>query len=380
MSGSVRIARLWDDRRMNRRNMLRSMAFFAIAANGLTACAISEAPKGENGGQGGRAVNRVDEPKLNFYNWTDYIAPDTISSFQAATGVKVTYDNFSSNDEMEAKIASGAAGYDLVVPSDNFLRRFVRGGLVRELDRDLIPNLGNLERRFAEADYDPGNRYSVPWAWGTTGLAYSKTVLGDRVTGFSAYDLAEAQGRGMVLDEARDGLSIGLLALGHDPNTSDAKQIEDAAKYLLGLKKKLGQISSDVIEPLTSGQMVLAQAFSGDAFQARRANPAIAYTIPKEGGLSYVDLLCVPKDAPHALNAHRFIDHVLRPDVGAALSNAVRYGSPNAAAKPFIDKELLNDPLVYPSAEVLARLPFVKDLGREVEAKYADAWTKVKTG
>ncbi|WP_086823601.1 spermidine/putrescine ABC transporter substrate-binding protein [Allokutzneria sp. NRRL B-24872] len=380
MSGSVRIARLWDDRRMNRRNMLRSMAFFAIAANGLSACAISEAPKGESGGQGGRAVNRVDEPKLNFYNWTDYIAPDTISSFQAATGVKVTYDNFSSNDEMEAKIASGAAGYDLVVPSDNFLRRFVRGGLVRELDRDLIPNLGNLERRFVEADYDPGNRYSAPWAWGTTGLAYSKAVLGDRVTGFSAYDLAEAQGRGMVLDEARDGLSIGLLALGHDPNTGDAKQIDDAAKYLLSLKKKLGQISSDVIEPLTSGQMVLAQAFSGDAFQARRANPAIAYTIPKEGGLSYVDLLCVPKDAPHALNAHRFIDHVLRPDVGAALSNAVRYGSPNAAAKPFIDKELLNDPLVYPSAEVLARLPFVKDLGREVEAKYADAWTKVKTG
>ncbi|MCP3797927.1 spermidine/putrescine ABC transporter substrate-binding protein [Allokutzneria sp. A3M-2-11 16] len=380
MSGSVRVARLWDGKRSNRRTMLRSMAFFAIAAHGLAACGISEAPQGDPGRPGGRAVNRVDESRLNFYNWTDYIAPDTISSFQAATGIKLTYDNFSSNDEMEAKIASGAAGYDLVVPSDNFLRRFVRGGLVRELDRDLIPNLVNLERRFVEADYDPGNRHSVPWAWGTTGLAYSKTALGDRVTGFSAFDLAEAQGRGMVLDEARDALAIGLLALGHDPNTGDAGQIDDATRYLLNLKKKLGQISSDVIEPLTSGQMVLAQAFSGDAFQARRANPAIAYTIPREGGLSYVDLLCIPKDAPHALNAHRFIDHILRPDVGAALSNAVRYGSPNAAAKPFIDKDLLSDPLVYPSAEVLARLPFIKDLGREVEARYADAWTKVKTG
>ena len=380
MSGSVRIARLWDDRRLNRRNMLRSMAFFAIAASGLVACGISEAPQGDPGRPGGRAVNRVGEPRLNIYNWTDYIAPDTMSSFEAATGIKITYDNFSSNDEMEAKIASGAAGYDLVVPSDNFLRRFVRGGLVRELDHDLIPNLANLERRFVEADYDPGNRHSVPWAWGTTGLAYSKTALGDQVTGFSAFDLAGAQGRGMVLDEARDGLAIGLLSLGHDPNTADPRQIDDAARYLLNLKKKLGQISSDVIEPLISGQMVLAQAFSGDAFQARGENPAIAYTIPKEGGLSYVDLLCVPKDAPHALNAHRFIDHILRPDVGAALSNTVRYASPNAAAKPFIDKELLNDPLVYPNAEVLARVPFIKDLGREVEARYADAWTKVKTG
>ncbi|MFB9908112.1 polyamine ABC transporter substrate-binding protein [Allokutzneria oryzae] len=380
MSDSVRVARLWDGRRFSRRNVLRSTAFFAIAAHGLAGCGISEAPREGSGEQGGRAVNQVDEPGLNFYNWTDYIAPDTISSFQAATGIKVTYDNFSSNDEMEAKIASGAAGYDLVVPSDNFLHRFLRAGLLRRLDHDLIPNLGNLERRFAEADYDPGNRFSVPWAWGTTGLAYSKSALGERIPGFSAFDLAAAQGRSMVLDEARDGLSIGLLALGHDPNTGDAKQIDDAAKYLLDLKKKLGQISSDVIEPLTSGQMVLAQAYSGDAFQARKANANVAYTIPKEGGLSYVDLLCVPKDAPHALNAHRFIDHILRPDVGAALSNAVRYGSPNAAAKTFIDKELLNDPLVYPPADVLARLPFIKDLGREAEARYADAWTKVKTG
>ncbi|SDM94218.1 polyamine ABC transporter substrate-binding protein [Allokutzneria albata] len=380
MPGSVRVARLWDGKRSSRRTMLRSMAFFAIAANGLAACGISEAPQGDPDRPGGRAVNRVDEPRLNFYNWTDYIAPDTISSFQAATGIKVTYDNFSSNDEMEAKIASGGAGYDLVVPSDNFLRRFVRGGLVQELDRDLIPNLANLERRFAEADYDPGNRHSVPWAWGTTGLAYSKTVLGGRVTGFSAFDLAEALGRSMVLDEAREGMSIGLLALGHDPNTTDAKHIDDAVKYMLSLKKKLGQISSDVIQPLTSGQMVLAQTYSGDVFQARKANPNIAFTIPKEGGLFGVDLLCIPKDAPHALNAHRFIDHILRADVGAALTNAVGYGSPNAAAKPFIDKRLLDDPLVYPPADVLARLPFTKDLGPEVEARYADAWTKVKTG
>jgi spermidine/putrescine transport system substrate-binding protein len=374
----VRIARLWDtdSPRVTRRTMLGSMTFFALAA-----CGVGEAPTGSGGSStAAKAANLRNEPKLNFYNWTDYIAPETLPGFKTATGIDVTYDNFSTNDEMEAKIASGSAGYDLVVPSDNFLRRFLRSGLLQPLDHSSLPNLKNLEKRFVEADYDAGNRYSVPWAWGTTGLAYSKSQIGGEVTGFSAYDLPNAQGRSTILDEARDGMALGLLKLGHDPNTTDAKQLDDAANYLLSLKKKLGQITSDVIEPLTSGQARLAQAYSGDAFQARETNEDVAYAIPTEGGLSYVDLLVIPKDAPHAENAHRFIDFILGAETGAALSNAVRYGSPNAAAKPLIDKELLDDPLVYPSEEQLKKLPFTKDLGGDVEARYADAWTKVKTG
>ncbi|ACU39706.1 spermidine/putrescine ABC transporter substrate-binding protein [Actinosynnema pretiosum subsp. pretiosum] len=379
---NLRIARIWDpgNARVTRRSMFRASAFFALAATG--ACGVGQAPGGSTSSapSAAKATNAVDEPKLNFYNWTDYIADDTLSGFTEASGVQVTYDNFSTNDELEAKIASGAAGYDLVVPSDNFLRRFLRSDLVLPLDHDLIPNLKNLETRFTEADYDAGNRYSVPWAWGTTGLAYSKSQLGDAVTGFSAYDLAAAQGRSTILDEARDALALGLLKLGFDPNTTDAGQIDQAATALLELKRKIGQINSDVIEPLTSGQVPLAQSYSGDAFQAREANEDIAYAIPTEGGLSYVDLLCIPKQAPHAANAHAFINYILEPKVGAALANAVRYGSPNAAAKEFIEPELLDDPLVYPSEEQLAKLPFTKDLGAEAEARYADAWTKVKTG
>jgi spermidine/putrescine-binding protein len=377
MAERVRIARLWDvdSPRVTRRTMLGSMAFFALAA-----CAVGPAPTNSGGPGAAEATNLSDEPKLNFYNWTDYIAPETLPGFTAVSGIEVTYDNFSTNDEMEAKIASGQAGYDLVVPSDNFLRRFLRSGLLQPLDHDAIPNLRNLEPRFAEAEYDPGNRFSVPWAWGTTGLAYSKSQIGGDVTSFDAFDLPAAQGRSSILDEARDGMAIGLLKLGHDPNTTDPKQIDDAANFLLSLKKKLGQITSDVIEPLTSGQVRLAQAYSGDAFQASDTDDDIGYAIPNEGGLSYVDLLVIPKDAPHAANAHRFIDFVLGAETGAALSNAVRYGSPNAAAKPLIDEELLNDPVVYPPEEQLEKLPFTKDLGGDAEALYADAWTKVKTG
>ena len=375
--GELRIARLWDvdSPRVTRRTMLGSMAFFALAA-----CAVGPAPTDSGDLGAAEAANLTDEPKLNFYNWTDYIAPETLPGFSSVSGIEVTYDNFSTNDEMEAKIASGQAGYDLVVPSDNFLRRFLRSGLLQPLDHDAIPNLRNLEPRFAEAEYDPGNRFSVPWAWGTTGLAYSKSQIGGDVASFDAFDLPGALGRSSILDEARDGMAIGLLKLGHDPNTTDPKQIDDAANFLLSLKKKLGQITSDVIEPLTSGQVRLAQAYSGDAFQASDTNDDIGYAIPSEGGLSYVDLLVIPKDAPHAANAHRFIDFVLGAEAGAALSNAVRYGSPNAAAKPLIDKELLDDPVVYPPDDQLAKLPFTKDLGGDVEALYADAWTKVKTG
>lgn len=156
MAEQVRIARLWDvdSPRVTRRTMLGSMAFFALAA-----CAVGPAPTNTGGPSAGKATNLADEPKLNFYNWTDYIAPETLPGFTSMSGIEVTYDNFSTNDEMEAKIASGQAGYDLVVPSDNFLRRFLRSGLLQPLDHDAIPNLRNLEQRFAEAEYDPGNRY-----------------------------------------------------------------------------------------------------------------------------------------------------------------------------------------------------------------------------
>jgi len=378
----VRIARLWDTAGpgVSRRGMLRSMAFFALAAQGAAACGADGGPSGPTAGAEVKATNTKVEPKLNVYNWTDYIASDTVSGFTAATGIAVTYDNFSSNDELAAKIAAGSTGYDLVVPSDNFLRRFRRSGLLQRLDHDLLPNLGNLEQRFVEAEYDPGNEYSVPWAWGTTGLAYSRANLGGEITGFSAYDLAGARGRSTILDEARDAMALGLLKLGYDPNTTVTKHIDAAVAVLLNLKKKIGRFTSDVVEPLAAGQVPLAQAYSGDAFQARAGNSDLGYAIPTEGGLSYVDLMCVPKDAPHAENAHRFVDYVLRPEVGAALANAIRYGSPNSAAKPMIDKELLDDPLVYPPPEKLARLPFTKDLGGDVEARYADGWTKVKNG
>ncbi|WP_016697272.1 polyamine ABC transporter substrate-binding protein [Actinoalloteichus spitiensis] len=381
---AVRIARLWDgrERPLTRRAMLRSTAFFALAAHGAAGCAISEPVQPRHTDPAAeRAVNEVEEPVLNFFNWTDYVDEDTIPGFEDETGISVTYDNFSSNDELEAKLAAGASGYDLIVPSDNFLRRFLRSDLLRPLDHDLIPNLGNLERRFREAEYDPGNRYSVPWAWGTTGLAFSRQALGGAdVTSLDAFRLAAARGRSVLLDEARDAMALGLLGAGHDPNTTDPGELEDAVEYLLDLKSVLGQITSDVIEPLASGQAPLAQAWSGDVFQAMETNPDLDFVIPEEGGLSWVDVLCVPRSAPHAANAHRFIDHILRPEVGGRLANAIQYGSPNAAARPFVDEELLADERIYPSAEALARVPFTRDLGPEIEGRYADAWTRVKTG
>jgi spermidine/putrescine transport system substrate-binding protein len=324
----------------------------------------------------------VNEKVLNFANWTDYIADDTIPGFTAQTGIAVTYDNYTSNDELAAKLAGGQAGYDLVVPSENLLRKLIAGGTLMPLDHDLLPNLPNVDSRFREADYDEGNRYAIPWAWGTTGLAYDKRVVTGPVTGFEVFGVRQVRGRASILDEARDGLAMGLLATGHDPNSLEPADLDQAVRYLLDLKhrRQIAQFTSETVEPMGSGQLPLAQCYSGDAAQAAQNNPDLVYLIPKEGGMTWVDTAVIPAQAPHALNAHSFLNFVLRPEVAAKLANTIRYGSPNAAARPMIDKALLDDPLVYPPPEVLAKLPFTKNLGSTAEARYADAWTKVKTG
>ena len=171
---------------------------------------------------------------------------------------------------------------------------------------------------------------------------------------------------------------MALFALGGDPNTIDDKELDDAEKYLIDLKKNVKSITSDYQDPLKSGELLLAQAYSGDVFQVQVDNENIEYVIPTSGAFSWVDVMAIPKGAPHKANAEAFMNYILEPKVGAALTNYVSYGSPNKAAEPFIDKEILDNPLIYPPPAELAKLPFQKDLGEE-EIKYADRWTKVKT-
>jgi spermidine/putrescine-binding protein len=242
----------------------------------------------------------------------------------------------------------------------------------------MIPNVVNLDERFRNAAYDPGNKYSIPWQWGTTGIGFDKTKVTGDVTDWDAFELASVKGKSSYLDEARDAFAMALFALGKDPNTIDEGELDDAKDYLIDLKKKIKSITSDYQDPLRGGELLLAQAYSGDVFTIQADKPNIEYVIPTSGAFSWVDSMAIPKGAKHPGNAEKFMNYILEPKVGAALTNFVYYGSPNKAAEPFILKEILDNPLIYPPADVLAKLPFQKDIGED-ELKYSDRWTEVKT-
>jgi spermidine/putrescine transport system substrate-binding protein len=371
----VSLAFIWDtdSPRFSRRTFMRTMAF-ASAAGFIAACGSSS----KGGSSAPPDVTSPESKVLYFYNWTDYIAKTTIPNFQKETGIKVTYDNYSSNDELFAKLSAGSTGYDIIVPTDATLVKMIHGDLVEPLDQSLLTNIGNLDQRFRNAAYDPGNKYSVPWQWGTTGIGFDKTKVGGEVTDWDAFNLPAIKGKSSYLDEARDAFAMALFAQGLDPNTTDDGDLDQAKDYLIALKKKVKTITSDYQDPLASGELLLCQAYSGDVFTIQVDNPKIEYVIPKSGAFSWVDSMAVPKGAKHPGNAEKFMNYMLEPQVGAALTNAVHYGSPNKAATPYIDKAILDNPLIYPPADELAKLPFQKDIGEE-ELKYSDRWTEVKS-
>jgi spermidine/putrescine transport system substrate-binding protein len=374
----VRLAFIWDENSpgFSRRKFIGTMAF-ASAAGFLAACG-SSSKSGSPGTTAGPLVNAKDEAKLNFYNWTDYIDDKTLPNFKKLTGISVTYDNYSSNDELFAKMSAGGdTGYDIIVPTDATLIKMKKAGLVEPLDLSAITNIGNLDPRFRNADYDPGNQYSIPWQWGTTGIGYDPKKVGQKITDWDGLKLASVHNKSSFLDEARDAFAMALFALGKDPNTTNDDDLDAAKDYLVDLKKNMQKITSDYQDPLKNGELICCQAYSGDVFTLQADNPAVEYVIPKSGAYSWVDSMAVAKGAPHKKNAERFMNYILEPKVGAALTNFIYYGSPNQAATPYIKKEILNNPLIYPPAAVLAKLPFQKDVGED-ELKYSDRWDKVK--
>ena len=324
-----------------------------------------------------RLRSRATSKTLNFYNWTDYVDPDhTIQDFEKQTGIKITYDNYSSNDELLAKMQGGNTGYDLIVPTDSTMVRMLHNNLLEPVDLTKIPNVNNLDPRFRNAAFDPGNKYSIPWQWGTTGIGYDKTKVTAKVTDWEALKDPEVKGKSSMLNEARDAFAMALFALGKDPNTTNDSDLDAAKQYLIDLKKNLKQITSDYQDPLKSGELIMAQAYSGDVFQVQATNKNVEYVIPSSGAFTWVDVMAIPKGAKHIENALAFMNYILDPKVGAILTNYTQYGSPNKAATPYIDKSITSNPLIYPPADVLAKLPFQKDLGED-ELKYSDRWTEV---
>lgn len=341
-----------------------------------------------------------EEPVLNVYNWSDYIAEDTIANFEAETGIKVNYDVYDNNEIVDAKLLAGNSGYDLVVPSGNFLERQIKAGLILKLDKSKLPNLKNMDpavMKTAESQ-DPGNEHGVPYMINTIGLGYNvakvKEALGAD-TPIDSWDLLfkpevveKLASCGVtVLDSPSEVMGIALHYLGLDPNSESEEDLAKAETLMNSIKPYIRYFhSSQYIDDLGNGEVCLSLGYSGDVFiaadAAAQANQGVEvnYLIPKEGAATLFDFMAIPADAPHPDNAHKFINYIMEPEVVAAITNYVFYANPNIPALEYVDDEVKNNPGIYPPAETIAKAFVMQAHSPEYEEILTRTWTRIKTG
>jgi len=370
---------------------------FTVVLIALAACGKKEAAQPATTAA---APPPAEEKVLHIYNWSDYIAEDTVPNFEKETGIKVTYDTFDSNEVLETKLLAGNTGYDVVVPSANFLERQIKAGVFMKLDKSKLPNLKNMDPDIMGriAKHDPGNEHAIDWMWGTTGIGYNidkvKAALGPNVKLDSwqvLLDPANAKKLAKcgitMLDAPSEVFDSVLISLGKDPNSESEDDLKAAAAALQKIRPYVKYLhSSQYIDDLANGEICLSLGWSGDVFIAKsraeeaKKNVHLAYFIPKEGAIMWFDTLAIPADAKHPNNAHLFLDYVMRPKVIAAVSNVVKYANGNIASLPYVDDAVKNDPNIYPPPEMKAKLfPHLAE-SQEYSRLENRAWTTFKTG
>jgi spermidine/putrescine transport system substrate-binding protein len=325
---------------------------------------------------------QVDRSKLtkqlNIYNWSDYVDEDTISNFEKEFGLKINYDTYEDNEALLAKLQSGATGYDIVVPTGYMVEIMLKIGILAPLDHGNIPNIKGLSASLQDPPYDPGRQHTVPWQWGTTGFAYNAKKITGKVDSWKLLWDPKYKGKITMLDDMRSAISVALKMQGYSVNSTSEKELMQAKKLLMEQKSLLkAYISAPVKSLLISGEVWLSQLWVGDVLMAKEENDDLEYCIPKEGCEIWDDNLAIPKSAPHKYTAEVFMNYALRPEVSAAVSNFVHYATPVEAAKKFINKEDVNNPGIYPSAEVMQRLEYLVDVG-EATRTYDQIWTELK--
>ena len=365
-------------KRISRSAFLKAMGAAGVAGSTLSVLACQ--PNTSATGGGGDSGGGPEEKVLNLYNWNDYVAKSTIPSFTQKTGIKVTQDYFSSNEELLAKLQAGGTGYDVIVPSDYMVAIMIKSDVIQKLDKSKIPNAKNVGKEYEGLSYDPNNEYSLPYQWGTTGILYNKKEIGQLDESWDAMWDPEFKGRVAMLNDTRETLGAALYKLGYSVNATEQEQLDEAKAELIEQKPLLrGYFDSTESRPLVlNGDILLGHVFSGDAFLALSENEDLDYIVPKPAATRWTDNMCIPNGAEHPDNAHKFINHILDAEVGAKLSNYTYYNTPNAAALPKIDEALRDLPGYVLPPEVFERLEVIEDTG-EATREYERIFTEVKS-
>ena len=365
---------------------LRAAAAFAVAGLALACTA---------------AFAQEEEKVLNIYNWSDYIAEDTLRNFEKETGIKVRYDNFDNNEIVHAKLVAGKTGYDIVVPSSNWAKLQIDGGLLRKLDKSQLSNLKNLDPALQAqlAKMDPGNEYMVNWLWGftTVGINVDKVraALGSMPMPDNAWDLvfkpeyvSKLKGCGVsFLDSASEIVPAALHYLGKPAFSKNPSDYSAAANLLKSVRPHVTLFSSSgYINDMANGSVCVAIGWSGDINIARqraidgKTGQNIQAMIPRTGGLLFFDVMVIPADAPRPGNAHKFINYIMRPEVHASLTNKVFYANPNAESKKFVKPEVAANPTVFLNAADMAKMVAPDALNNDLRRLMTRTFTSFKTG
>ena len=329
------------------------------------------------------SVQAADDKLLYLYNWSEYLPESVIEQFQTETGIKVVYTTYESNEAMYAKLrlVNAENSYDLVIPSTYYVDKMRREGLLAKIDRSKLNNFDKLDPKLVKQPFDPDNDYSIPYLWGSTGIAVNTDkIKAGTISRWRDLWNPEYKDRLLLTNDMREVFYMGLRLLGYSGNDTDPKHIEAAYTELKKLVPNVRAYNSEAPRmPYLEGETDAGMIWNGEAYAAKQENPAIEYVYPKEGVILWMDSLVIPKTAQHADNALKFIDFVLRPEIAKAISEEIGYASPNLAAIALLDDEVRNNRTVYPNEEDLKNAEFQTDVGDAITV-YEKYWESLKTG
>ena len=325
----------------------------------------------------------VNDDKLVVYNWGEYIDPEVLTIFEEETGINVVYEEFETNEILYPKVSSGAIAYDVVCPSDYMIQRMIENDLLTEINFDNIPNIKNIGKQYMEQSrqFDPENKYSVPYCWGTVGILYNKTMVDEPVNSWSILWDPKYKDNILMQDSVRDTFGATLKYLGYSLNSTDLDELTEA-KNLLIEQKPLVQayVIDQVRDKMIGNEAALGVIYSGEAIYTQKENPNLEYVIPKEGSNIWIDSWVIPKNAEHKENAEKFINFLCRPDIALMNFEYITYSTPNEAARELIeDESIRNSEIAFPDLSKYDNLETFQYLGTEADQVYGDLWNKVKS-
>lgn len=320
--------------------------------------------------------------KLYIYNWTEYLPQEIIQEFERETGITVVYSTYENNEAMYAKIRlMGGRGYDLIFPSTYFVHKMRKQGLLAKIDHSRLPNFKYLDPRFLDKPYDPGNMYSIPYIWGSTGLIFNKDhVKPENMTSWKDLWRPEFRNRLVMNDDLREVLGMGLMVNGYSINDTDPSHIEKAYESIRKLLPNILVFSGDSPkQPMLNLETWAGMSWNGEAYMAHQENPAISYAYPKEGAIFWLDSMAIPKKARNVHAAHKFINFILKPESAVRICKELGFSLPNAAAKKIMPPSLANNPMIFPSEADVEKGEFQMDVGDAILV-YERFWERLKTG